>query len=46
MGCLLSESKVYARRFSNKSFWVKVKRFAGVAWKEVVSKALLLFYCC
>jgi uncharacterized membrane protein YkvA (DUF1232 family) len=35
----------YSKSFSDKSFWNKMKRFATVAGKEVVSKALLLYYC-
>ncbi len=35
----------FAKNYSDKSFWRKLKRFARVAGKEVVSKALLLYYC-
>jgi uncharacterized membrane protein YkvA (DUF1232 family) len=35
----------YARSYSDKSFWRKVKKFAARAGKEVVSKALVLYYC-
>lgn len=41
----MAETDKFARSYSEKSFWNKVKRFARVAGKEVVSKALLLYYC-
>ena len=41
----MADSNAYARRYSDKSFWRKVQRFAGAAGKEVISKALLLYYC-
>ena len=41
----MAEPDKIARSYSEKSFWNKVKRFAAVAGKEVVSKALLLYYC-
>jgi len=41
----MTEANGFAKSYSEKSFWNKVKRFAAVAGKEVVSKALLLYYC-
>lgn len=35
----------YAKDYNGPSFWKKVKMFAGVAGREVISKALLLYYC-
>ena len=35
----------FSKSFSDKSFWNKMKRFARGAGKEVISKALLLYYC-
>jgi uncharacterized membrane protein YkvA (DUF1232 family) len=35
----------FSSRYSDKSFWKKVKRFGSAAGKEVLSKALLLYYC-
>jgi len=34
----------YGKEFSEESFWRKTRRFALVAGKEVVSKALMLYY--
>ena len=34
----------YARHFSEASFWRKMRRFARVAGREVIEKALLLYY--
>ena len=42
---LMSTSDDFAGSYSDKSFWKKVQRFAGAAGKEVVSKALVLYYC-
>ena len=41
----MSEPSDYTRAYSEKSFWKKAKRFATVAGREVMSKALLLYYC-
>ena len=41
----MAASDGFAKNYSDKSFWKKLKRFARVAGKEVVSKALLLYYC-
>jgi uncharacterized membrane protein YkvA (DUF1232 family) len=35
----------YSKEFSDESFWTKVKDFAIKAGKEVIEKALLLYYC-
>jgi len=42
---LMSTSDDFAGSYSDKSFWKKVKRFGSAAGKEVLSKALLLYYC-
>lgn len=34
----------YEQAFSEQGFWGKLKKYAGVAGREVVEKALLLFY--
>ena len=34
----------YARHFSEASFWRKMQRFARVAGREVIEKALFLYY--
>jgi uncharacterized membrane protein YkvA (DUF1232 family) len=41
----MPETSGFSRSYSDKSFWKKLQRFAKVAGKEVVSKALLLYYC-
>jgi len=38
------ENKGYAKDYSENSFWEKVKTFALVAGKEVIEKALQLYY--
>ena len=35
----------YSKEFSEDSFWTKVKDFAIKAGKEVIEKALILYYC-
>ncbi|MFQ5477895.1 MAG: YkvA family protein [Candidatus Binatia bacterium] len=35
----------YGIEYSDDSFWQKVKRFALAAGKEVVERALILYYC-
>ena len=35
----------YSAEYSDKSFWVKVKEFAIRAGKEIIEKALVLYYC-
>jgi uncharacterized membrane protein YkvA (DUF1232 family) len=35
----------YSREFSDQSFWDKIKNFAVKAGKEVIEKALTLYYC-
>ncbi|MRJ02071.1 MAG: DUF1232 domain-containing protein [Epsilonproteobacteria bacterium] len=36
--------KRFEREYSDASFWEKIKRFARVAGREVVEKALTLYY--
>ena len=38
-------TKDYGRKFSEKSFWRKVGRYAKVAGRQVVEKGLTLYYC-
>jgi len=40
----MADTSDFSKSYSDKSFWKKVKRFAGAAGKEVVSKALVLYY--
>jgi len=35
----------YSAEYSDKSFWEKIKGFAVKAGKEVIEKALVLYYC-
>jgi uncharacterized membrane protein YkvA (DUF1232 family) len=35
----------YSKEFSEDSFWTKVKDFAIKAGKEVIEKAIILYYC-
>ena len=35
----------YNKEYSDESFWGKVKEFAIKAGKEVIGKALILYYC-
>ncbi|MCS7053909.1 MAG: YkvA family protein [Ignavibacterium sp.] len=35
----------YSNNYSDESFWDKVKNFAIIAGKELIEKALILFYC-
>jgi uncharacterized membrane protein YkvA (DUF1232 family) len=35
----------YSKKFSKSAFWQKVKKFAKAAGKEVIEKALVLYYC-
>ena len=35
----------YGKKFNENAFWKKVKTFAKVAGKEVIEKALILYYC-
>ena len=36
---------MYSEHYSEDSFWKKVARFAGTAWKAVIEQALVLYYC-
>ena len=38
------EIKGYGRKYSESGFWEKIKKYGKAAGKEVVSKALLLYY--
>jgi uncharacterized membrane protein YkvA (DUF1232 family) len=40
----MSEHNQYEEAFSESSFWNKLKQYASAAGREVVEKALLLFY--
>lgn len=40
----MSEHNEYEDAFSERGFWEKLKRYARAAGKEVVEKALLLYY--
>ncbi len=35
----------YSNEYSEESFWKKAKQFAIVAGKEIIEKALILYYC-
>ncbi len=35
----------YSKRYSESSFWNKVKKYARSAGKEVIEKALILYFC-
>lgn len=41
---MAEEPKDYSKEFSDKNFWNKLAGFAKVAGKEVIEKALWLFY--
>ena len=41
---LMSDPNEYEDAFSENSFWDKLKRYAKAAGREVVEKALLLYY--
>ena len=38
-------SNEYSKEYSEESFWRKVKKYSLKAGKEVIEKALMLFYC-
>lgn len=38
------ENSVFAKDYSENTFWDKVKKFASTAGKEVIEKALQLYY--
>lgn len=40
----MSEDNKFEAAYSENSFWMKLKQYAKAAGKEVVEKALLLFY--
>tara|TARA_R110001599_G_scaffold353795_2_gene597954 strand:+ start:104001 stop:104390 length:390 start_codon:yes stop_codon:yes gene_type:complete len=40
----MSEHNEYEEAFSESGFWTKLKKYAKTAGREVVEKALLLFY--
>lgn len=35
----------YSKKYSESSFWSKVKKYAKTAGKEVIEKALILYFC-
>jgi len=39
------ENEDYAKEYSKQSFWAKLGKYAIVAGKQVVEKALILYYC-
>jgi uncharacterized membrane protein YkvA (DUF1232 family) len=41
---MVDESEQYQQAYSENSFWEKVKRFSLAAGREVVEKALILYY--
>jgi uncharacterized membrane protein YkvA (DUF1232 family) len=41
---MVNESEQYQQAYSENSFWEKVKRFSLAAGREVVEKALILYY--
>ena len=40
-----NQSNEYSKEYSEESFWEKVKKYALKAGKEVIEKALMLYYC-
>lgn len=41
---MAQEEAGFAKEYSDDSFWDKIKRFAKIAGKEVIEKALQLYY--
>ncbi len=42
----MSEENInYSNEYSEDSFWSKIKRFATKAGKEVIERALILYFC-
>jgi len=41
----MTDTNEYSAQFSEESFWDKLKNFAIKAGKEVIEKALALYYC-
>ncbi len=35
----------YSKKYSESSFWTKIKNYAKSAGKEVIEKALILYFC-
>ncbi len=35
----------YSKKYSESSFWTKIKKYAKSAGKEVIEKALILYFC-
>lgn len=35
----------FSKEYNDRSFWKKIKAFAGSAGKSVIEKALILYYC-
>ncbi|MCH7868431.1 MAG: hypothetical protein IH881_12100 [Myxococcales bacterium] len=40
----MSDESPYQKSYSEDSFWIKVKNFALAAGREVIEKALILYY--
>ena len=40
----MSDHNEYEQAWSESGFWSKLKKYAGIAGREVVEKALLLYY--
>ncbi len=41
----LDATNEFSKEFSEESFWEKIKKFALAAGKDVIEKALVLYYC-
>lgn len=35
----------YSKKYSESSFWTKIKKYAKSAGKEVIEKAMILYFC-
>ncbi|TXS92866.1 DUF1232 domain-containing protein [Parahaliea maris] len=44
MGAYNSRTGSYRQAYSDESFWLKLRRFAGTAGRELTEKALMLYY--
>jgi uncharacterized membrane protein YkvA (DUF1232 family) len=42
---IMSSPSNYSKSYTEKSFWRKATKFATVAGKQVMTKALVLYYC-
>ena len=41
----LKKTEEYSKKYSESSFWTKIKNYAKSAGKEVIEKALILYFC-